>query len=57
MFSQDEAKAEQYIKKTREKWENNLIEGWDKTVEMPSVNVKLVMNKIYEGIDVSKKKK
>ncbi|GAB4194418.1 MAG: hypothetical protein OHK0057_33180 [Thermoflexibacter sp.] len=56
-FSQDEAKAEQYIKKNREKWENNLIEGLDKTVEMPSVNVKLMMNKIYEGIDVSKKKK
>lgn len=55
MFSQDEAKAEQYIKKTKEKWENNLIEGLDKTVEMPSVNVKLTMKKIYEGVGLKKK--
>ncbi len=55
MFSQDEAKAEQYIKKTKEKWENNLIEGLDKTVEMPSVNVKLPMKKIYEGVGLKKK--
>lgn len=55
MFSQDEAKAEQYIKKTKEKWENNLIEGLEKTVEMPSVNVKLAMKKIHEGVGLKKK--
>jgi Uma2 family endonuclease len=57
MFSQEEAKAEQYIKKGKTKWENNLIQGLDKTVEMPSVNINLPMNKVYQGVELKKKKK
>ncbi len=55
MFFQDEPKAEQYIKQTKDRWQNNQIEGMDKSVEMPSVNIKLAMEKVYERIVFEKK--
>lgn len=56
MFSQEEAKAEQYIKQQQDRWQNNIIIGLDKNIEFPSVNITLSMQNIYERVIFEKKK-